>query len=168
MPRLFYAIWPDSAASRALAEVAQALAPLAGGRPVPREKIHLTLAFLGEVAPQRMDDALAIDVRAGPFELRLDQVGAFRGARVAWAGTAAPAPGLLSLQRRLAEALGARGFVLEERPFAAHATLARKIGKPVPHTPIAPIEWRVEAYALVQTLPGTGRYATVREWSLGD
>jgi RNA 2',3'-cyclic 3'-phosphodiesterase len=166
--RLFYAIWPDSAASLALAEVAGALAPLAGGRPVPREKIHLTLAFLGEVTPQRMDQALAIDVRAAPFDLRLDRVGAFRGARVAWAGTAEPPPGLLSLQSRLAEALRALGFDLEERPFAAHATLARKIARPVPLTPMAPVQWRVGAYALVQTLPGTGRYATVREWNLGD
>lgn len=165
MARLFFALWPDAAASRGLEEMAQALAPLCGGRPVPREKIHLTLAFLGEVPPGRME-ALEIPLAGAPFDLRVDVVGSFRGAKVAWAGADRPAPALLSFQAKLAAELTLRGFALEERPFAPHATLVRKIRTPVPRTPIAPIEWRVEAWTLVQTLPGTGRYETLREWRL--
>jgi len=37
--RLFFAIWPGAAASRELALAGQALAGLAGGKPVPAEKI---------------------------------------------------------------------------------------------------------------------------------
>ena len=47
--RLFFAAWPDAVAAAELARVAEALAGLAQGKPVPPEKIHLTLAFLGEI-----------------------------------------------------------------------------------------------------------------------
>ena len=167
MARLFFALWPDAPARAALADLAVALAPLAGGRPVPAAKIHLTLAFLGEVPEARVADAMAIAVEASPFRLELDEVGAFRGARVAWAGSSRPPPQLLEMQSRLAAALAWAGFALEERPFAPHVTLARGIAKPVPRTPVKPVAWTVESCALVRSEAGTGRYSNVREWPIG-
>jgi len=41
------------------------------------------------------------------------------------------------LQSQLDRGLRARGFVLDDRPFTAHVTLARKIARPVPRAPIA-------------------------------
>ena len=167
MARLFFALWPDAAATRRLAQLAEALAPLAAGKPVAAESIHLTLAFLGELPPGRVEEALATRIEAAPFELALDRVGAFRGAKVAWAGMGEPPPALADLQSRLAADLRRRGFDLEARPFAPHVTLVRKVAKRVPATPVAPIAWRVEAVALVRTQPRTGRYETAREWTLG-
>jgi 2''-5'' RNA ligase len=167
MPRLFFAIWPDGAARNALEALSSKLAPRAGGRVVPAEKIHLTLAFLGEVSPERADDLVkaADKVREAPFDLVLDRIGSFRRARVAWIGTTEPPAGLISVEATLREALRARGFELEERPYTPHVTLIRKADKALPHEGIPPIAWRVEEIALVSSEPG-GAYRTMARWAL--
>ena len=167
--RLFFALWPDAEAARALEALALALADVAHGKAVPREKIHMTLAFLGEVAPERLADAVAAgaDARAARFALELDEVGSFRRAGVGWAGCSAPPVELGVLQARLAAALAARGFALEERAFAAHVTLARRIAKRVPRAPTEAIAWRVDAMTLVRSETGSGRYVVMESWPLG-
>ena len=167
--RLFFALWPDEAAARALEVLALALADVAGGKPVPREKIHLTLAFLGEVPGDRVESASAAgaQARGAAFPFRLDEVGSFRRAGVAWAGCRRAPAGLVSLRSDLAASLAARGFTLEERAFAPHITLARRIRKPVPPAPAEAIAWRVRELTLVRSETGTGRYAVMERWPLG-
>jgi 2'-5' RNA ligase len=168
MARLFFALWPDAPTRRELEALAHDVALAAGGKPVPAEKIHLTLAFLGEVAAERQAQAIraAQETRGGAFTLPLDRVGSFRRARVAWAGTSSPPAALLDLQADLARGLAERGFVLEDREFAAHLTLARKIAKPVPPASMKPIAMRADALALVLSEAGTGRYTTLETWPL--
>jgi len=162
--RHFFALWPDAAAAAALAGLARELAEQSGGTPVPRDKIHLTLAFLGEIDPGAVERARAIAdaVRAAAFEVRLDRTGSFRGARVGWAGCESPAPGLIEIASHLGQALKESGFVLEERPFAPHVTLARRIRSAVARTPIAPVQWTASAFALVRS--AAGRYETIGSW----
>ena len=165
MARLFFAVWPGEAAAP-LARLAADLAVVAEGRAVPREKIHLTLAFLGEVPAARLDGAreAGAGVRFERFAFALDRVGSFRGARVAWAGSARMPEPLAALQSALAARLLAMGFVLEERPFAPHATLARRTRKPVPEAAIPAIDWRVDAFTLVRSGGGDGRYEVLAEY----
>jgi 2'-5' RNA ligase len=168
MARLFFALWPDEAARQALGALSRDVALVAEGKPVPEEKIHLTLAFLGEVAADREPEVkrAAQDLRGEAFTLGLDRVGSFRRARVAWAGTSmAPQP-LLDLQEELAAKLAEQGFELEEREFAPHLTLARKIARPVPAAAIPAIAMQARALALVRTETGTGRYTTLESWPL--
>jgi 2'-5' RNA ligase len=167
--RLFFALWPDEDAAQHLAELSGSVAARLEGRPVPRDRIHLTLAFLGELAPARAEEAMraAEAARSSAFDLVLDQVGSFRAARVAWAGCGRPPAGLKTLQTRLAKALGSRDFLLEERPFAAHVTLARKISRALPREPMPPIVWRAWEYTLVRSEAGTGRYTVIKTWKLG-
>jgi 2'-5' RNA ligase len=166
--RFFLALWPGERERRALAQVAQSLAELASGKAVPPEKIHLTLAFLGEIAPERMASVreAAGEIRGKSFELVLDGVGSFRKARVAWAGSSVLPAGLARLQADLEARLRAREFTLDERPFAAHVTLVRKIAHPVPAAPMPPIRWSADAFVLVRSETGTGRYSIVESWSL--
>jgi 2'-5' RNA ligase len=168
LARLFFALWPDAAASAALSRLAAELAALSGGKAVPAGKIHLTLAFLGIVEDSRV--AAAFDAaQAGrwrAFGMRVDTTGSFRGARVAWAGCASPVPGLASLQSGLARGLAHAGFALDERPFAPHLTLVRKIARPIVQSPIPAIEWRVAELALVRSELGKGTYATMGAWPL--
>jgi len=167
--RFFFAVWTDGACARALEALAPSLAEVAGGKAVPAEKIHMTLAFLGEIdddARRRASEA-ARPVALPPFDLALDRVGGFRRARVAWAGASqAPAP-LLELQSRLEAGLRASGFDLEERAFAPHVTLARKTTLSLPPAAIAPIAWRIDAFTLVRSDTGSGRYAIEERWELG-
>ncbi len=166
--RLFLALWPREPERDALAAVARPLAEAVSGKAVPAEKIHLTLAFLGEVGPERHGAvrAVAEAMRGAPFELVLDGVGSFRTARVAWAGSSRVPGALLRLQSDLETGLRATGFALEERPFMAHVTLARKIAVPMAPAGIAPIRWQASGYVLARSETGTGRYSILERWSL--
>ena len=168
MARLFFALWPDETAAARLAAAGVELAARIGGKPVPAEKIHLTLAFLGEIAPDRIEAGLAAacEVRAAPFAMRLDRLGAFRGARVAWAGTKTPPAQLVELQADLAGKLAAAGFVLEERAFTPHLTLVRKVAAALPPETMPAVGWAARDFRLVRSEAGTGRYTELESWPL--
>ena len=168
--RLFFALWPDDALRRRLERLATELAQRAQGKAIPAAKLHMTLAFLGEVSVERLPAALdaASRVKGEAFELHLDEVGALRSAPVAWVGSARGHPACTALQSALAAALRDAAFELESRPFAAHLTLARRIARPVAREPIAPIAWRVRDFALVASDTGKGTYEVVRTWRLGE
>jgi 2'-5' RNA ligase len=51
--RAFFALWPDATVRAALAPLVRDIARKVHGRPTAVESIHLTLAFLGEVAEER-------------------------------------------------------------------------------------------------------------------
>ncbi len=93
--------------------------------------IHLTLKFLGEVEPVRLDGlrvALAEVARATePCEVAVAGVGSFGGRipRVVWAGIMAGAETLSALAGRVDAALVGVGFPRESRPFSPHLTLGR-------------------------------------------
>ena len=166
--RLFFALWPDAAAASKLAEAAGELATLTGGKPVPLAKIHLTLAFLGDLDETRLGDALASaeGLDHGSFEVVLDQWGSFRGARVAWAGCRDASKPLRNLQAEIAERLRARGFVLEDRAYTPHVTLARKVTRPIGRRDAEPVRWRAAEVALVRSELGKGSYTTLAGWPL--
>ena len=168
MPRLFFALEPSEDALRALADCAARVARETGGRPMPADKIHLTLAFLGEVPEVRIPEAEGAAEASGgpPFTLVLDRLGAFRRAGIAWAGASQPDPALLRLQGTLAAHLGARGFTLEPRPFSPHVTLARKVDKTLRDLPFEAVAWRVTDFALVRSNLVSGKYETLRRWAL--
>ena len=96
------------------------------------EGMHLTLKFLGEIPPGRIDGiCAALDtVAAGfsPFAIQVKGTGVFpphsRSPRVIWAGMT-EAPELMTLQEQLDRALEDLGFPRETRAFHPHLTLGR-------------------------------------------
>ena len=168
MARLFFALWPSAGARSGLASLATEVAAQSGGRAVPEAKIHLTLAFLGEVAPQRMASALSVagSLAGQAFDLELDRIGSFPRAGVAWAGASRTPPALEALAAALANGLRCAGVELEERPFAAHVTLARRIIRRPVERAVAPIAWQAREFALVESDLRTGHYATRERWEL--
>lgn len=99
---------------------------------VPRDNLHLTLSFLGEVRDERVDEiveALAVAVAAtGGFEAQLGDTGAFpsaRRARVYWVGLDAPERRLHAVADAVADALVPLGFPRESRAWTPHLTIAR-------------------------------------------
>ena len=167
MPRLFFALWPDDAARDRLAMHAVRLATQLAGKPVPPEKIHLTLTFLGEVAEEDRAQGVAAAIRSATFEACFDRVGTFRGAKVAWAGSSRPAAAMIELQSALESSLRAAGFDLEERPFRPHMTLVRRISRTLAPEPIEPIAWTAREFSLVRSDTSTGRYERMDDWKLG-
>jgi 2'-5' RNA ligase len=169
MARLFFALWPPARARAGLERLAAGVALVSGGKAVEAAKIHLTLAFLGEVDEARAAAAgeVAATLRARPFVLRLDRVGSFRRSRVAWAGASELPVELLALQSALDRGLRGNGFELEERPFRPHITLARKTRERVPQASIETIDYACDALALVASDLGRGEYRTLESWPLG-
>ena len=171
--RLFFAIWPDAAAGEATAALAREVAAARRGKPPPALNAHLTLAFLGGIAPDRVDalaDIGAAAARAAvPFALTLDRLGGFRDGGIAWLGAEpVPAP-LADLARALREGLSEHRFPVERRPFAAHVTLARKCRILPAREGVAPVTWHVDTLSLVasQLAAGGSRYHNLAEWRLG-
>lgn len=168
--RLFFALWPDASTSDALATLARQVAAECGGRPTAPGSGHLTLAFLGD-QPRRIARALsaaAARISAPSFDLVLDSVDCWRKNAIAWAGVqSAPLP-LVELQQKVARALLVSGLQPEERPFAVHVTLARRITVAVKRPLAPPLVWRVTAFALVESeLDAAGaRYRVLSSWPL--
>lgn len=122
--RLFIALWPSPAERRRLAQLAgRCVPPL---RPVPPADLHLTLAFLGEVAPahlHRLAGWLGSQQRVR-LPVVLTRLEAWQDGRLAVATGPAPA-GLRRARARMVPALRALGCRPDPRPFRAHVTLAR-------------------------------------------
>jgi 2'-5' RNA ligase len=94
--------------------------------------IHLTLKFLGNVSSKLLDELkrdVEVEVRKSqPFMLTTTETGCFLNAhrpRVFWLGLGGDIDRLLDLQSKIDESAGRLGFPRENRPFAAHLTLAR-------------------------------------------
>jgi RNA 2',3'-cyclic 3'-phosphodiesterase len=162
------------------------VAPDKGIRWATPEQFHLTLKFLGEVDPARVE-ALTAATRAacqgvGPFNLRAGGAGFFpneRNPRVLWAGLQCESGALQSLQTAMEAGVGEFAEKPEDRRFSPHLTLARIKQIPAPQTralaakvsglssrPLG--EWRADCVRLMQSeLHPTGsRHACVAEFVL--
>lgn len=95
---------------------------------------HLTLAFLGSIAPDDVPGVAATLSRVAaahePTEVATGRLGAFHrpgSVRVLWYGVADPDHRLAAFAGNLADALDLSG----DEPFRAHVTLARARRRPV-------------------------------------
>jgi 2'-5' RNA ligase len=157
--KLFYALWPDVAERDALAALQQGVA----GRLTPRDKLHLTLAFLGHVPAERVPALLAIRnaVAVPPMRLVVDCYGYFARPRIAWAGMKDVPAALVALHEELIMRLEAEGFsAATHGAFRPHVTLAREAKAAPVGEPAVPVVWEVREAVLVESLPD-GRYAAV-------
>ncbi|TWI66152.1 2'-5' RNA ligase [Pseudoduganella lurida] len=157
--KLFYALWPDAAAREALASLQDGVA----GRLTPSAKLHLTLAFLGQVpadaVPALLDirDALVVP----PLALVVDCYGYFTRPRIAWAGMSDVPPALVALHEDLVRRVAAAGFsAATHDAFRPHVTLAREAREAPSAAPLVPVTWHVDRAVLVESLPD-GRYVPV-------
>ena len=127
--RLFIAVSLPEAVRDVLAAEAASVRDMTGGRSAPPESFHLTLAFLGETAEERLGEVRAAmeECPSPPLELTVGGWGRFRqrGGDVLWrevrGGNA-----LYSLQRRLVRALGKRAFTVDKKEYVPHITFVRK------------------------------------------
>jgi 2'-5' RNA ligase len=90
--------------------------------------IHLTLKFLGEVIPDRIQSVCAAlrEIREDPYEMNIGGISGNNPSRprVIWC-TIRDNGSSASLAHRVEEALAPLGFEPEGRPFTPHATIAR-------------------------------------------
>jgi len=156
--RLFFALWPDEAQRGALEHSAAKAIRHSGGRPVPASNLHVTLAFLGSVAVARIPELQriareltpALAVRA-PVALTFTRLAHWKEAGILCALTAPESPAAQALATALQQAAAALGFKPDRKPFQAHVTLARKVVRVGAVPRPRPVEWRFDAFALVDS-----------------
>src|SRR5919106_5366940 len=100
MMRIFFAVWPPAETARALARWAKDAQSRTGGTTTGEEKIHLTLAFLGDADPERAVRA-ARKVRASSHALPVEQARYWSENHIVWAGPRETPPPLQALFERL-------------------------------------------------------------------
>ena len=99
------------------------------GRPIPDDNLHITLAFLGMVAPEQKQQliSLADDIAVPPFSLCCSQLRYRKRSQLIWLGSdSVPAP-LEQLAARLKQAAEQVGLEQDERRFTPHITLKKRI-----------------------------------------
>jgi 2'-5' RNA ligase len=131
MIRLFAALAVPDDIAEALLDCQQ---DLKGAKWRPREALHLTLRFFGEIDEQRadaLDDAL-FAIRQSAFEVALQGVGAFAGddRRTALYAGAMDSEPLRRLAQKCEAAARRAGLKGETRAYRPHVTLAYIAGDP--------------------------------------
>lgn len=170
-PRLFFALWPDVPATERLSGLARDASARWGGSAMRPASLHLTLAFLGEIAEERCSALHVVgeELQLPAFEFWLDRCAYWAHNRIFWAGCREPSRDLQYLVSRLADCLRQSGFRLEERAFSAHVTLVRHMEKrPEPLPKYPPICWCADELCLVQSVPSSGGvdYRKLASWRL--
>ncbi|WP_049985607.1 RNA 2',3'-cyclic phosphodiesterase [Halobellus rufus] len=134
--RLFVSIdLPDRLAD-AVADAQGRFADAEGLRFVDPEQAHLTLFFLGDTDPDRLDDVESALARAvenaevDPFEFRVGGFGVFPALdyiSVLWAGVrdGGGAAETTRLHEAVERELTALGFAADDHEFTPHVTIAR-------------------------------------------
>ena len=135
MIRSFIAINLPEATKDALTKVGQRLrrrAPYDSVRWSKVSGIHLTLKFLGDVAPSDLPEIKSVLAEVGTrhtqFRFTVGGVGCFpnvRRPRVVWVGVEEETGALDALQRDVEQNLVPLGFEPEKRAFHPHLTLGR-------------------------------------------
>ena len=142
----FFAAWPPGATAGALEGWARKLE----GRVTAAQKIHLTLAFLGRVAPEKAS-AAARSIGGRAHALPIEKAQYWKHNRIVWAGPRETPTALAALVEALHAALRRAGYVLEARPYSAHVTLLRSAPPPSELPPLPAVEWPVGEFTLVRS-----------------
>lgn len=168
-PKLFAGIELDKSERSRCAQIAARLHSQGlDARFELEEKLHITLAFLGWVDPERVEaihDALDTAANAAaPFTLSLDKIGAFpneRRPRIVWIGSRDQGAPYRRLAQRARASFEALGFTFEQEAVA-HVTIARVKGgrAHLPLLDVEPVPVHVTHIVLFESLPAgsTTRY----------
>ena len=97
---------------------------------VETENIHITMRFLGDIAPSMVDKILEEmkKLQFTPFNVQIKGVGVFPSLsypRVVWAGITEGADQLRSVFSQLEPRLRGLGFAPDSKGFSPHLTIAR-------------------------------------------
>jgi 2'-5' RNA ligase len=183
--RLFVAVpLPPALTDQAAALLPAALPALKRVQP---ELMHVTLAFLGWTADERLEAVVEAARKAaaghGPFDLAFAGAGRFPVSgrpRVVWLAIEKGLGPLADLAGSVRAELGRRGLAFDDRPFAPHLTLARvrpDASGPEGRTIVAALDalavpdlpTRVDRIAVVESVlsPKGPRYTARAEAPLG-
>ena len=151
--RLFVALWPGERVRQTLAQHQQQWRWPPNSSPVRRDKLHMTLHFLGRVPRERLAElAGELAVPVEPFELQLDRDELWHGGIAVLTPASIP-EGLKVLHAALHDVLRRLQLNPAREGLRPHVTLAHKAVHAKPPAPGGAIVWPVQGYALVESEP---------------
>jgi len=170
--RLFFALLPDSATRERLSGLVSTLKITGRARPVAPENFHVTLAFVGEVPDGEVriyrDAGARLGLRRCAIELDACEYWPNSQAVVLAARTT---PRDLAAQTDSLRAVVAPlGPKYGERPWRAHATLARKVAQAPVLQAMSSVLWVSQSFSLMRSDTGGSEsvYTVVDSWPLLD
>lgn len=168
--RLFFAIWPSDELRRHIEEATVGLARHSGGHVVPARNFHVTLAFVGDVPQAQLDAVIAAGGKtsAPHFAMMLDQIEAWPRSNVLVLTAPRTPPALVTLVDHLLFNLLEKQIKLKREVYKPHVTLVRNLPMLRPSQKIAPFEWPVTEFALVESTldADEARYTVLARWPL--
>jgi 2'-5' RNA ligase len=167
MKRLFFALWPDDRTRAQIDALNQSIE--AAGRKLVPENLHITLVFLGNVEDDIANavQRAAAAIQASPITLQFDELDYWRRPRVLCLTCHRQPKNLYSLVNSLTKMLDPYPIKLDQRPYRAHITLARK-AQQRPAKSFKPITVHADDFALVESVSTEQgvRYEVLEKWPL--
>jgi 2'-5' RNA ligase len=168
--RLFFALEPDENVRREIQAVQRKLA--CSARMIPGEQIHITLAFLGQQAPEILPELCAIASRLHfePCTLVLNRLGTFRRVNVLWLGVSEVPASLQEFRRTLMDELEKAGIGFDRKAWKPHLTLYRGLRNGPGIMDVDPVIWRLNQFSLIESISVKGgvEYCRQGHWKSGS
>lgn len=168
MRRLFFALWPDQNIRVQLSAINQQINDhrLRKLRPT---NLHTTLVFMGNVDEQaflRLQQH-AQTIRANAFTISFDQLSYWQKPKILCLTCQRQPKEIYQLVNQLTEIVEAEGIHVEERPYRAHVTLARKANQ-LEKLSFRPVEWQATEFVLVESISTDNGvvYQVLAKWPL--
>jgi len=178
--RAFIAVVPPDEVASSMERFLSRLRPMADYKWVNRSQLHLTLRFLGEIAPEVFEGIKTKldDVRIPPFQISLDHSGAFPNAsraKVLWISGETGSNELKQMAAQTERIAVSCGLAPEARKFSPHLTIARaRVEGSIPENLIATMKdtpvfsWQCADFVLMksQLTPRGPIYTPVKKYQL--
>ncbi|HMK85878.1 MAG TPA: RNA 2',3'-cyclic phosphodiesterase [Steroidobacteraceae bacterium] len=170
--RAFFAALPDERTRERIASLSEALDLDKGSRRTPLENLHMTVAFVGELAPEQIAllRELGAKQRAQQFVLRLDTYEYWAVPKIVVALASELPAALQALRAGLRDGLARSGLALDPKPFRPHLTLAKKVLQAPELQAMSEVAWRVRGFQLMRSVQAArgSVYTVLDTWPLLD
>jgi 2'-5' RNA ligase len=154
--RVFFALWPTAVEGEQLGSWQKSLMSLTGGRPMRRETLHATLAFIGEVDSAKLGtlQLAAREVATEDFMLCFDEVRYWGHNHIIYAAPSHSPQKLAQLVDALERSLNKHHCKFDRREYQPHVTLLRNApwGDDAALPVMQPVCWQIRDFALVQSV----------------
>jgi 2'-5' RNA ligase len=166
---LFFALWPDLDVRLELVRLQQEMCGHNGRLHHPQD-LHMTLVFLGRVAPDQLTciKRVADTVTPTQFALKLTRTGYWKRPRILWCSPDQTPEQLSQLVADLQQGLTSCGFQPEKRDYRPHVTLARKAKQTDSCALDSSVIWRPKEFVLAgsHSGPELPRYNILKRWRI--
>ncbi len=168
MQRLFFALWPSESLRESIDQLNQSI-HMDGVRKLKPQNLHLTLLYLGVLAPEIQANITSqVDrLMNQQFKFELDGLAYWQAPRILCLTVNQQPCAMHQLVDQLVEIVKEFPIYLHDRPYRAHVTLMRK-AKQHYDMQFSSIAWQANSFVLVasESTPTGIKYTVLQEWAL--